>query len=846
MSEKRVHSLLQKLHPIALSDEELKSYQGFPAHILKTEEGDDIVQTSQEHCEQTGKYAAECLSDIGLEQTGKLLGILHDEGKFQAEFRDYIIDSALKNKRSRPKIDHSSAGLQHLEKKFRGSKGEVNPFAALLGYAIAAHHGLFNCMDDSTENGIVRRCKKEIRSEECIKNFYQNYFSEKELEYLFQLSQTELTEVLTKIGNLKLDYATTSFLIGQLERLLLSALIEGDRRDTAEFMNQMKYPDLNPEMDEIWENCIRHLEQKIEGFKRDTERIDGHKRAINEARQKISDACKERSNVPCGIYRLNVKTGGGKTISSLRFALSHAKKWHKKRIILVEPLISILEQNVDVVRSCICKEYSDLILEHHSNLVHQDDENKAEKIRQELLKETWNAPIIVTTMVQLFNTLFDGRNSSIRRMHSLCDSILIIDEVQSVPENLLSLFNFGMQFLSSVCNTTVLLCSATQPPFERAKRPIGNITDLIHFDNKFWEVFQRTKVSVANAGQSDMNMTLEEIADYAVDQLSCNCSLLIICNTKKEAQELFQQLNAMKEYDCYHLSAAMCMAHRRETLSALSKALESSINGGKKVLCISTQVIEAGVDISFGSVIRFSAGIENIVQSAGRCNRNGELDGIANVSVVTCKEENTSYLKEIGRQQNAFMMLLQEFLNHPESFENDLTSDMAIHYYYETLYNKLSVSAHYQDDEVKTKSGLSTNIFSLLGNNEDYQRQGRQKLVAGVPLYQSFKTAGELFQVIDTITTTVIVPFERGKDFINDLCSEKAKNDYAFVMKTLEEAKPYTITIYEYQRDRLEKEGALKTATLLWDSKIDILSDGYYDERIGFSLEQANKIFMEV
>ncbi|MBQ2726264.1 MAG: DEAD/DEAH box helicase family protein, partial [Clostridia bacterium] len=239
------------------------------------------------------------------------------------------------------------------------------------------------------------------------------------------------------------------FLYGLLVRLLTSAVMEGDRRDTAEFMSGAVYP---PEADQnLWQTLLAGMEAKLNTLDSSS--------PINAARRKISDICREAAGKHSGVYRLNVPTGGGKTLSALRYALAHAEKYSKKRIIFTFPLLSVLEQNSDAIRKYTG---DDFVLEHHSNAV--QEKISPEKLDDyELLTENWSSPIIITTLVQLLNTMFDGKTSSVRRFHALTDTVIVIDEVQTVPGNMLTLFNLAVTFLAEFCNTTVLLCSATQP-----------------------------------------------------------------------------------------------------------------------------------------------------------------------------------------------------------------------------------------------------------------------------------------------------------------------------------------------------------------------------------------------
>ncbi|MBQ7933087.1 MAG: CRISPR-associated helicase Cas3', partial [Clostridia bacterium] len=453
------------------------------------------------------------------------------------------------------------------------------------------------------------------------------------------------------------------FLCGLIVRLLTSAVMEGDRRDTAEFMDGAVFP---PEADRsLWQKLLAKTESELKSLSSSA--------PINEARRKISDICREAADKPSGIYRLNVPTGGGKTLTALRYALAHSEKYNKKRIIFTFPLLSILDQNSSVIRKYVGSDY---VLEHHSNVI--QEKNSPEKLEEyELLTETWSSPIIVTTLVQLLNTMFDGKTSYVRRFHALTDAVIVIDEVQTVPGKMLSLFNLAISFLAGVCNTTTLLCSATQPCLEEMIHPIRTeIHDIVPYDPVLWEVFRRTDIRFAGGYRID------EIPTFANSVLADTDSLLIVCNKKSESEAIY---HAMKnsDYNIYHLSASMCMEHRRKTLKDLQNSLE---NTDKKTVCVATQVIEAGVDISFGAVVRLTAGMDSIIQSAGRCNRHGESDQVAPVYIVRALDENMSHLQEIRMAQQATESLLDAYEASPEEYGSDLSSNKAIHYYYKRLF----------------------------------------------------------------------------------------------------------------------------------------------------------------
>lgn len=803
----------------------------FPAHVKK--DGDKLIyQTLREHSENTAKYAAESLKKIGLEHVGTLVGTGHEPGKAKLLSKEYMERGANDpDSVRRGSVNHTFAGCRYFMETYHkpDETGLSILTSELAAYAVGAHHGLFDCVNAQHENGILLRMTKEgIDYSACIHSFFEQVTTRQEMDCLFRQAENELKAVCMKINALLKGSKDVSgealFYYGLLERMILSALIDADRRDTAEFMRNQKYPTQpdEPARAALWRKCLDFMEQKLNALPRGT--------PIQAARRRISDQCADFAKRPSGIYRLNVPTGGGKTLSSLRYALHHALKWKKSRIILTSSLLSVLDQNAAVIRSYLPQDVQ--ILEHHSNVVRPKD--KDEQIQWEMMTEQYSPNIIITTLVQLLNTLFSGKGSCIRRFQALSDSVIVIDEVQTVPNNLLTLFNLAMNFLAGVCNTTIILCSATQPALELAIHPLQYCQEeIVPYDAAIWSVFQRTKICDAGA------FRLSEIPEFIYEKIQAVDNLLVVCNTKLEAMNLFTMLSS-EDILCYHLSASMCMRHRQDILKRIQRALKKQKNGTcrKKVICVSTQVIEAGVDISFACVVRLSAGLDNIVQAAGRCNRNGETPGTVPVYVVQCIDEKLKHLQDIQIAKDAYLSLSDAYSGAPEQFMHDMASSASIQYYYRTLYEKFPRG--YQDDYI---SKLDCTIYKLLSSNDSFLQgtdYGRQ-----FAMNQAFKTAGDAFTVFEQNTTDVLVSYIDGRKISNELyeMSKQYTVDYKRLGQLLQKAKPYTISLYQYQLDTLEQCGAIEE---LFQGRIRVLLDGFYDDNTGFFLNWVSGNLLEV
>lgn len=795
------------------------------AHIRKGADGDIYVQTAAEHSRNAARYASACLECISLSQAAYLAALLHDMGKFTEEFRSYL-EAAVEGKDVRKgSVIHTHTAVRYLlERRHKACFESFQDMTAeLLAYAAAAHHGLFDCVNEAHELGLEHRKHfDEGRYREGVTHFLSECAGEAELDALFEAADRELQVYYQWVNQQQNDAGKETFFhLGLLSRLLLSAVVEGDRRDTRFFMNARKTwtAELSATETVCWLKWLANVELLL-----------GNKPgggAVHRARQVISEQCAEAALREGGIYRLNVPTGAGKTLSSLRYALRHAAEFNKSRIIFTAPLLSVLEQNAAVIREAVGDE--EAVLEHHSNVV-QENLSQDELGRYELLCECWEAPIIVTTLVQLLYTCFGGKMSAVCRFHALCNAVLIIDEVQTVPLNMLSLFNLCINFLAGICKTTVVLCSATQPCLEAVNHPItGPMVDMVPVNEQLWTAFRRSRLK--DAGK----YRLREIPDFIHKKMR-NCgSLLLICNTKIQAQYVYECLRQLESTAvCFHFSAAMCPQHRRDVLAELYSTLEKQRKGGRKVICISTQVMEAGVDISFEQVVRLLAGMDNAVQSAGRANRNGELAKPADVWLLNCEDEDLKHMPDMLRAKTASEKLLYEFRQEPALFEGSLDSDTAIRRYYHFLYEASGEGKAVRSRECPPGIGdyilqeTQLSLYDLLSVNQKYTlgQPGMERY----GLHQAFAQAGERFRVFDEESISVLVPYGAGRELIREIEKSEASLNLKVRSELLKKARAYTISLFSYQKERLSAQGGL---ICLMDGAVLALGEQYYDELLG-------------
>lgn len=765
-----------------------------------------------------GKY-------IGLENLLYLTGLLHDMGKGTRIFEDYIRKAAEDSSSvRRGELDHSTAGGKYIYENFYKDTQIQKITAQLISIAITSHHGLYDCIDINGKNNFVRKMNKneEIYYEEVLNNC-KTTLKTYDLEELFKRSLNEAKEIFIKIKDITSDMNDNTcsfFLLSCLERLILSVLVDADWTDTSEFMNEQNVTCNTDEskLHEIWKNMQLYLDNRINELSYDNK--------VSLLRKSISDECYEFGKNGSGVYCLPIPTGGGKTLSGLRYAIEHSKINNKSRIIYVAPYLSILEQNANEYRKALGS--GEYILEHHSNII-LDEADSTYKY----LRETWDSPIILTTMVQFLEVLFSGRMQSIRRMNQLANSVIIIDEIQSLPIKCVSIFNLMMNFLSRVCNATIVLCSATQPLLGQVDKNILysqpiNITKNIE---QQFENFKRTKI-INSMIQGGYNT--EELSEFVLSKINNVDNCLIILNTKSAVKNLFSELSRKIneeniDVELVQLTTYMCAEHRNDVIKSLKEKL-----GNRRVICISTQLIEAGVDISFECVIRSLAGIDNIAQAAGRCNRNGERE-IGYVYVINYKDENVSKLKDIKEAQRVTQKVFDKIESDLSYAQYDLLSPKMMNLYYEIYFYNRKNEMDYTIKE------SNTTILELLDMNPVGSKSYVERNGEDVPIImkQAFDYAGQKFEVIDSNTIGLLVPYKNGKSYIDII---KNSRDFQEIKRQLRKMQRYTVNMYrnDLMIEKLKARNAIDDSAL--EGNILILREGFYDEVIGVSNEMEDLI----
>lgn len=764
----------------------MNSLEKYIAHVLKDESGDwlpahDLV----EHLNSVSALT-ESFSNSFDNSWGQLAALFHDFGKFRFAFQKYIreasgydAENASIESISYTNKNHSMAGAKFLEDQL---KDVIGPFTNVFAYLISGHHA--GLPDWSSENGgqaslsyRLNNCEEEY--EDALKGFD---FSQ----------QGEVLDVLKQFKvNLKAPFTTQSEEMHIWIRMLFSALVDADFLDTESYMNSetSRQRGCLKELKQINQSFFENLDEMLEKAK---------STALNKIRKSILDDCLSAAEIEKNLFSLTVPTGGGKTLSSMAFALKHADKFSKRRIIYAIPFTSIIEQNAAVFRSFLGDEN---VLEHHSNF---DPQNQNETARTRLASENWDAPVIVTTNVQLFESLFAAKTSRCRKLHNIANSVIVLDEAQQIPRDFQKPITHMMQTLSEKYGVTWVLCTATQPDLSKVQDSFGNLVmqglesvyEIISNPTELAQQLKRVEVHLPKP--DDPQKSWKEIAE----ELKKHECVLAIVNTRKDAQELFEQL--ADQPNTFHLSAQMCPKHRSETLEEIKERLDQYKNGsGEALRVISTQLIEAGVDVDFPVVYRAMAGLDSIAQSAGRCNREGQMDTPGQVHVFYPKRK-----APIG------------FLRQGADATEELVASGQ-------LKDPLSPSNF-------------TRYFQLLNANKDRDRYRIMDfLKANNQLNIDFRTAAEKFRLIDNKGVSIIVPFKPKTleespihQWLSILEMDPSKR---WVYRKLQ---GFSVTVPEKIADLLQAEGSLQSVAGQW-----VLLEARYDFMLG--LQSAEKLLSE-
>ncbi|WP_315377885.1 CRISPR-associated helicase Cas3' [Kingella denitrificans] len=810
------------------------------AHVRKS---DGQPQSLQTHLIETAEIAKLLAAKLDLDQAGGLLGLMHDFGKYSQDFQEYIKsvtginpdadDYVLPNGK---KIDHSTAGAQWVYRelrKFGAAQGIGELFGQMLGLCIASHHGegLIDCLDGEGNPKWIERFNKTdelTHLAECERNA-----DEVVQQKAYELAGENLIRSLLKAVKPILSDQTTNvkikeFYLGCLTRFLFSCLIDADRINSSDFEREAQKEVRRLTKKPDWQSVIDKLETHLASFE--------NRYPIDEIRRKISDDCLKRASDFQGIYTLTVPTGGGKTLASLRYALHHAQKHHLDRIIYIIPYTSIIDQNAQAVREILGEDW---VLEHHSNL-----EPEKQSWQDKLLSENWDKPIVFTTMVQFLDAWFGGGTRGARHIHPMTNSVLIFDEIQTLPVKCVHLFCNVLNWLTTFGKSTAVLCTATQPllgesglqNFPEGKRESiaarGLLKQPAHAeimgtDEQREELYKKLSRVEIRFNEKSGGWNVDEAGTFLLEQFQTTPSCLFIVNTKKWAQELYQYCKGQNvpPEALFHLSTHQCAAHRK----AIFDTIKARLKNKEPVICISTQLIEAGVDISMACVIRALGGLDSIAQAAGRCNRHGEKEGKGQVWVLNLQEQDfTRILPDIQAGKNHAERVFRDFAGQ------DILQPEAMKRYFEYYFYQRSDEMSYS-----VKNSATGSLLDWLSDNalNPYGEKNNQRNKPLPLLMQSFKSAGRAFQAIDAPTHAVIVPYGEGAELIAKLCGEWDPKE---MHRTLQKAQRYSVNVFPNVWGKLQKENALHET--IEGSGIYYLKERHYNDEFGLSLDETSEM----
>ncbi|MDE0270461.1 MAG: CRISPR-associated helicase Cas3' [Gammaproteobacteria bacterium] len=685
-----------------------------------------------DHLKGTGAKAAKFLESVGCSDFGQAVGLLHDLGKYTQKFQRRLDGDP----RS---VDHSTAGAKVAMDKYGSLKGKM------LAFCIAGHHAGLADGSGEQSSSLKQRLAKEIPQLDPVW---------RDEIILNELSAPQIVPRSPDTAG----FSATFFI-----RMLFSALVDADHLDTEAYYDGLRGEATqsggHPSLSELRERLDQHLQSLMR---------NAGATEVNKVRAEVLNHVRGQAAGQLGLFTLTVPTGGGKTLTSLAFALDHATHYQLSRIIYVIPYTSIVEQTAMVFRKALSRgssDEADFVVEHHSSFDEGRISGREGLNKLRLATQNWDAPIVVTTAVQFFESLFADRPSRCRKLHNIPNSVVILDEAQTLPLRYLRPCVAALDELARNWRTTAVLCTATQPALAESDQfPSGfrNLRELAPNPQRLHRDLKRTQIRHAGI-VSDSGL---------VERLRTAPQVLCIVNTRRHARELYEMLRGTP--GTLHLSTLMCAAHRRERLDEVRARLQS----GAPVRLVATSLVEAGVDLDFPAVWRAEAGLESIIQAAGRCNREG---GAETSDVFVFQPDDSEARKpppETGQLADSARSVMRSH-DDPSSLE-------AIEAYFREVY------------WTRTWEALDAkNILGIICERQD-------------TLDFPFRTIAKEFNIIESDMVPVIVPYagaHRGSE-----AASRLLRDLEFAERPRQIARklqPYTVQVPPRVRQALLRERAV-------------------------------------
>jgi CRISPR-associated endonuclease/helicase Cas3 len=701
-----------------------------------------------DHLDKVSQSAATRADVFGARLWGDVLGKCHDLGKLSSDFQNYLREAGLKSAdagseddtdthTSGKRVDHSTFGARFVERSMGGIAGQ------LLAFCIAGHHA--GLPDETSGEDLGGRSTLRYRLDPG--------------KYL--IAHVDAPEI--ELPKLTLPFNRSErgvpFQLALFTRMLFSCLVDADRTRTEEFCQ----PDRAAErrgLGESWRRpSLLELKTELDSSLLKMQKPGEELSVVNRQRAIVLDSCRKAAGMPSGFFSLNVPTGGGKTLSSLAFALDHAllDEHHLRRVVVAIPYTSIIEQTADVYRKALGTLADAALVEHHTNLQPRHDTRS-----NQFGTENWDAPLIVTTNVQLLESLFAYRTSPCRKLHNLARSVVVLDEAQTIPVILLKPILAALEDLVLNYGCTVVLCTATQPALERRddfEIGLQGVRPIIPDTASLFQALRRVEVRRLPGKLAD-----DDLAASLVKEKSVLC----IVNTRKHASRLYDKVAAASEAaECFHLSTWMCGEHRRTVLAAIRERL----NADKPCRVLSTQLVEAGVDLDFPTVYRSETGFDSIAQAAGRCNREGKLP-LGHTYVFEAEERPPR-----GSLRDAADAAQQVFEEH-----SDPLDPIAVEAYFRYYY--WSQKTRWDENGVMKTMSVDKHNKRLL--------------------FQ-FREMADAFRMIRDDQLPVLVPYNKDPNTDNSVWERLIGNKVPFLLQR--ELQPYLVSVRKQAVQQMQERG---------------------------------------